>query len=176
MQELIDILTTGINPLAVDERQTFTGNNAVPYVELDTIVAGQGNLRSENPNLFQIQAKDNIVIQSIGVSLPYNYTLATRSMRVFFAWKDALGGGALNVGTSSLISLPFANYEISIGAFIPWPTPRATPYYLQMIISANPNPIDSRALISQIGAPVDLNGIVLPITCFVKISHNLPLV
>jgi hypothetical protein len=176
--ELIDVLATKlmIGAGAIDERQSFTANNAVNDLELDAFVPGQGILRSANglPNL--ISPKDNIQVLSIGISLPYHYVLSSRIAHVSFHWEDGVGSGAFNIGTGNFIEIPFANYELSIGAYVPWPTPRLNGYQIVMIISTDTVNAAYRMRISQIGGPAALNAAVLPVTSFIKIAHNLPLI
>lgn len=176
--ELIDVLATKltVGVGAADERQTFTANNLVNDVELDPFVAGQGILRSANGIPHLIAPKDNINVLSIGISLPYHYVLSTRIVYVSLHWEDGVGSGAFNLGTGNFIEIPFANYELSIGAYVPWPTPRINGYQIVMIIGTDTVNAAYRMRVSQIGGPAALNQAVLPVTSFVKIAHNISLI
>lgn len=179
MAELINVLVTRnqTGVAGVDERQTFTVNNAVADVEMDAFVAGQGILRPAFSFNYKVKQKDNITVLSMGISLPYSYSPSTRSVYIKLFWNDGVGSGVFNIGSNNLIELPFGNYELSIGAFVPWPTPRALPYWIEMLIGANPELAEDRLRISMIGSPaLIVNGTKLPVTAFMKIAYNLPLV
>jgi hypothetical protein len=176
--EIIDVLaTTNING-GIDERQNFTVNNLVADVSLNAFVGGSGRLRPAFSTNYKIAPKDNITILSMGITLPYSFSLSTRIPYVKLNWFDATGSGGLPFGSSANTQLPFANYELSCGNFVPWPTPRLLPYYITMLLGQPPLDVaENQVRVSMAGIPAIIpNGAVLPVTCWIKISHNLPLV
>jgi hypothetical protein len=177
MSELIDVLATRdqTGVAGVDERQTFTTVAGLD-VELDVLVPGQAILRPADSLNYRLNLKDNITILSIGVSLPYTFGLSTRGIYAILFWNDGIGAGPLNVGQANVIEIPFANYELSIGAFVPWPTPNLAPYHIEMIVGTNPYILENRVRISMVGVDAALIPGTFPVTSFVKVAHNLPFV
>lgn len=174
MSEIIDVLSTQAAP--ADARQNFTvvAANDAP---LNALVAGQGRLMTSNQVVNDFAPKDNITLLSIGVVLPYNFVLSTTQIFIQLFWTDGVNLGFLNIGSSQgYINIPFANYEFSLGVYIPWPTPAIIPYWLICQISTVGDPAAAQTRVSMLGSPAALLGATLPIIPFVKVAHSLPLV
>jgi hypothetical protein len=168
-QELLDILTTqDITALGGgDERQTLTVDTSLVDVPLDSYAFPQGTLRPGNALANNIPLGEGIIVQSIGISLPYSFGMSTQGFRVELYAKANI---TVSLFSSSLdVEIPFSNYEMSIGVFVPFPVGITGKYQIIM------NIITTSAKVAMVNAPAALNGLQLPVISFAKISHTRPL-
>jgi hypothetical protein len=169
--ELLDILTGQDNTPngGIDERQNFTVDTTGP---LDVAINGPyaypvGTLRPGNMLDFYIPLNEPIIVQSIGISMPYQFGMSNQSFNV-----ELYANGNANVplfATSIFVEMPFVNYEMAIGVFVPFPATMTQKYRILMFVDP------ASAKVSMVNAPAALNAATLPITCFAKISHTRPL-
>jgi hypothetical protein len=168
---------------------SFTVNNAVNEVVLSGGGLGTGAHIYGVPNydgsvsFAKIQAKDSITILSLGLMVPYSFVQSAMASLSFGYWAtDGIGPALfnpipeINIPTGD-VPIPFYNYEMSIGTYVPWPVPASgnpggnyAYYYLCSFF-----PPIATAKVSMIGAPASLNGVVITPVPFVKIQHTLPL-
>lgn len=160
----------------VDERQSFTVNNAVADVALNVWGAPEARLRPALFTNYYIQPKDNITILSMGITLPHSFVLSDRLAFITLGWNDG-GSGGVPLGDSGAIQLPFGSYEMALNTYLPWFTGGVLKYYLTMKIAAPA--LDAAAIqcrVSMAGVPAILNGTTQPIIAWLKIAHTLPLI
>lgn len=175
MSERIQVVATAPQFAAEgDSRQTFTVNTAVNDIGLDIVPAVSGNLKDASGRSW-LHPRDNISILSIGFSLPYNFCLSTKITVMYLTFFDSTGAfGALNIGDGTgMIWIPAENYELSIGAFIPWPSTAIGSIRLVAYIGDHTGLMAARQCrISMIGVPAALNGTTQYLTSWVKVSQN----
>lgn len=162
----------------VQNANTFTVDNSQPSVP---IVTGGGTLTAELSNVLgnvQFAPGDNFEILSIGIALPLQFQLYDTEinsisaqfipsilLQVFNGATVPLPG--LNNGQ---ISIPFANYEYSIGQFINVQTLGMNPFWL---LGKFNSLVTSTVNMSNV--PNSLNGQTFSANIFIKIQHNFPL-
>jgi len=158
----------------IDERENFTVNLAALDVPMNVIAVGQGLLR---PGIFggvagyKLQNKDNFNILSCGVIMPYHFGGSVEPFTVYFSWADGVGTGNFsNVGDAGALVLPGPSFELACGIYVPWPSGVATGAKVALYMTI----LSGR--VSMIGADPGLAAVTLPVTAWVKISHNLGLV
>jgi len=176
MPVLIDVMATSLDAGGTDYRQYFTVDTAALDVPIDgPPLPGKGTLRPAGAWASRLSQNDHCEILSLGISLPYSFSLSSRIAYLRFDWTDGVNTG-LVLGTSEFIELPFANYEMSLGKFFQFPAAAVGPISLVLRLVTSAEPAWQQTRISMLNTPAALEGAVLPVTVFAKIAHNLELV
>lgn len=169
---IIEYLTQQ-NTLAGDERHFFVVNKAVPEVPLNP-PGIPGTLRN-GAGLQWFQPDDHARLLSIGLGLPYSFTISTRNPRVRMFWADFLGAGGAIVeltGTGNpAIELPWDGAEFPLDVAIQYKSPGQ-----RVCFSALSAVGADTTSVSMSNAPGLLNGLTLRAWFFVKVVHTLPMV
>jgi len=140
-----------------------------------------GNLLSVS-GLSKISANEGILVKSVYMRLPYQFTLGSNgaSMQLFNRLAAVGGPGVVvtTLGENGLIKLPIENTEIPVNAYIP---PLGINWQLISVINglvkpetgALPSPAVSGALahVSMINVPASLNYQYLPVIVGMRIVH-----
>ena len=188
MAEIIEIMTSKGNG-----GQKFTVNTALPPAGLP--IATNGSFECDNSEQKSLFARgDNIAIISAGIILPESFILgnigfgaaplaALPRINIYFYTEPAhvkyypiIGGATGN------FSIPIENYEYVLNNFIdvtkgPFITGGGAtvdeiPGNFTVYLSIDPGTVK----ISMVNVPAILNGVVMRITPFIKIMHNIPLI
>jgi hypothetical protein len=157
-----------------DERPKFTVNNLLTEVALVAEVTGPkpGTLRNgKRYRLFQ--ANDNVRLLSIGLVLPYSYTISTYAPEFAMTWQSQPGViGPIyeltgdNIGAPSTV-IPFDGAEFPVDITIAHKSPGiACSFVINPVV----------CYVSMVNSPTALNGTVLHGWFFVKLVHSLPMV
>jgi len=180
---IIDVMTgifianIGGNGAADSVKNKFTVNNAVNEVPIINAAVTDWNFVFQvNPLFCRIQAQDAITVLSFGVMVPYHFVWSQLPVLSFYYW--AKNGASIQSdkfpeinAPSGFLPAPFANYEMSLGGYCPWPVPSTGGPYADYELIAS----FLGGRVSMIGVPAALNGVVITPVPFVKIQHTLPL-
>lgn len=157
-----------------DERPKFTVNNLLTEVAMVPSVTGAipGTLRNgKRYRLFQ--ANDNVRLLSIGLVLPYSYTISSNAPEFSMIWRSQPGViGPIyeltgdNVGAPSTV-IPFDGAEFPVDITIAHKSPGIACSFVINPIICN---------VSMVNSPTALNGATLRAWFFVKLVHSLPMV
>ncbi len=163
----------------------FVGNNALQKA---FIIQGTARaMATINTSIEKtlINADEGILIESIYIRMPYQYTLADTPLVVQFLYLDS--SGALidlirNVGEDGFLSVPIENVEVPVNAFVPTPITGGTARWQinARILNADlfSSPISDAfrsATASQMDADASFNNVMLPIFIGIRIAHVTPL-
>lgn len=176
MSERIEVLSTGqgVGSGLGDTRQTFTVNTgaAPPMVGLNVNAGNQTQLVDGDGNAW-LHAKDNFLVLSVGITLPYLFGFADRCPCVQLGWIDSIGGtGVFSLGAlDGRLRLPLENYELAMNTVLAYPVP-SNSIKLYLNIHGEGYDPNTNIRISMINAPAALNGVTLPVTAWMKIVHN----
>jgi hypothetical protein len=158
-----------------DSRQNFTVNTAVNDVGINIIPAVSGQLKDVSGRTW-LHAKDNISVLSIGFSLPYNFGLSEKMTAMWILYYDSTGAfGVLDTfgDNTGMLWIPSENYELSVGAYVPWPSAAIGSIRLVALIGDTTGFMPARQCrISMIGVPAALNGTTQYLTSWIKLSQN----
>jgi hypothetical protein len=178
MSEIIEVLQTLDNtpaPGGIDERQDFTTNLAVNDVLINPLaglpVLGYSRLRSATTNLYNLSPSDNFTVLSFGLILPYNFVPSTVNANLRLSYSDDGGATLHNVnqfGASARCWLPFTNYESPCSYYVPFPAGVTNKISLYLDVNS--------LRVSMLGVPAALGALNIPVSVFIKISHNLDLI
>ena len=174
---IIDILygkfipSIGGNGVADSNRNKFTVDHSVNSVDFDTTdTPNWFFIFQTDPGKYAFKSKDNIEILSVGLKLPYYFIEAEKMPVLEFSWVSSSSVGALAeiAPPSGRVILPFANYELNLGVYIPFPT--VSPSTSKMLLRCQIVDGD----VSMIGVSDDIldDTVFTPIP-FIKILHNL---
>lgn len=160
---IVDILTT-IDPLE------FTVDTGLTEVQL---IAVPWNSLFENgngiPGDSKFQMRDNVILESIALRLPFCFTFGTGIPRIQLQFQDQ----AFNVGQIAELGygtkIPLPDVEIDIGAYIPM-TPVDAGTLAQGFYVG-----DASINISMIGVPDSLDETVQTVDIMLKVRHTLPM-
>ena len=160
-----------------DERYSFTMPAApyvVPDLAINAIPAAPYFRNALGNSRFQV--KDNLIIRSIGVWLPYTFTLSTVIPRLLLRWKiGGIEAPILAFGSGSgYLDIPQENYELIVDTYIPWPNfPPAPAAGVALPICAR---VQAAMRVSIINAPAMLAATTLPFVTWAKVEHNLDMI
>jgi hypothetical protein len=164
-----------------DDRASFTVNNAVPRVQIIPGIAA-GYLRS-SLGFRYFAPDDNVRLLSLGIFLPYSFTLATRGARLEAYWDSSrpasgvidelTGPNALSIGS---VEVPFDGAEFPLDVVI---AHKDSGYKVAFRFTFIPVPgvPDTATYVSMANVPAIIpNGTVLYPSVFVKVLHTLTMV
>lgn len=184
MAEIIEILT--VLPNAV------TPYLGIPHFTVDTaqtsveVHGSQGFKLCNGAGRSVFQAGDNILLLSMGYTLPESFAVANPAMNanapvtelptldIASYYADDLNNSVRYLAEYSFVPMP--NFEMPNGVYYNSTDPTLLPkkYILKGSFSAYP-PF-SQFRISMVNVPLILNGTLQMVNPFIKILHNLPLV
>jgi len=181
MAEYIEVLTHQVDAVAGDERYSFVVNTAVADVTLTAPVAVFPVLRAANDpaagKFPYFQRRDNIRVLSVGLFLPYQFTVSTQCVHVDLSWEDVAGNlypVFTDFANQSGLWVPWENYEMQVDRFAPFPTTAATKCRLLGILKDGASgPANDRLRVSMLNVPAALNGTTQYARLFVKVAHTL---
>jgi len=157
----------------------FESNNANLKAGLVTIDSADALLSAPTAK-DTISANEGILIKSVYLRLPYQYTLADGQIFVNFRYYDSSGvfiSNIATVGEEGDFYIPRENYEIPVNSYLPPPTPNQAwrlHCRIQGTVGNTGVAVQDRnygALISCVNAPNSLNGVIMPVTMGVRIVH-----
>jgi hypothetical protein len=148
-------------------------------------------ISANNYQLFD--SNEGILIKSIYVRLPYQYTFADQGIKVTFYYVDNLLGTRTviqNIGENGVFYFPIENTEIPVNTYIPSPQSLGTPIYpgesrwaLAAEISGAVNQDSSFTVapgndtdltwVSSLNAPSEMDGTLLPIVIGARVLYGL---
>jgi hypothetical protein len=165
------------NQLAsVEERFPFVVDvNAVDVQLTTNFPAIIPKLRNGNGDAY-FQQKDAVRLLSIGLFLPYQFGLSTKSAYIECKWQDTITFNGIKELTGSFSAtgyvIPYDNTEFGVDVLVEYPS--AESKYCWVIY-----PVDlgsTRVRISMINAPASLDGTTQYASIFAKVAHTLPMV
>ena len=158
----------------------------------NTIYRGDGanpQLLSDPTGLSLISVNEGILIKSVYIRLPYQFTFAETNFEVRFATRDPATPTAFarvpSIGEAGIINIPLENNEIPINAYVS-PDANAVgtglPWSLYAYINnAKGQPIDGvrltppnaaiNAMVSSVNVPASVEFRYLPVIIGVRILH-----
>lgn len=165
--KIVDILIQNTAYPAGFTAGQFTVNNAVNYVPLVyTGTASQHILTTGYyEKLFDIA--DNFEVVSLGFSIPSGFSMWEQFAKFDMMYKS--NGAEVYFPGLERLCVPFENYELPINSFYNVKDLNMDDKKIGVKIL---NPTGNNLNISMIGVPAALNGLVFPVSAFVKISHN----
>jgi len=177
---IIEYLTQQNTALG-DERLLFVvdATGAVLEVPLLPPVAAQPILRNGRGK-GGFSGDDNFRLLSIGLFLPYQFTLSTRSIRLASYWVDSVGtvGGIIELSGVSAgvadIEIPYEGAEFPLDVEIAHKSTGKTVNYCFYTPTPGVGIQDTR--ISMVNVPIVFNGLTIRASIFAKVMHNSPLV
>jgi len=173
------VANMGGNGAADDGSNKFAVNTAVNDVALDVSQGWNyvfGVPLAPASHYYKVQARDGLTVLSVGCMLPYHFTWSDMGCMSFGYWAKngaSIQYAAINqINTpSGQLPVPFTNYELSIGPYVPWPVDDSIggPYPWYNLVA------NFRAgRVSMIGVPASLNTQTITPIPFVKVQHTLP--
>ena len=155
---------------------TFTPDNTVSDIGINAPVDSPNHrlLNAENQAFFPV--RENFILESIKIRLPYCYELADSDIKFNLQWRDQANTYTIPVkelsqnGTTFLSGVNVIN---TFDVFVRFPVPAEFPgspekLYLRYSI------VDLR--IAQYGVPSNENGETRHIKAILKIKHTVPLI
>lgn len=138
-----------------------------------------GNLLSVANTLSIISANEGILIKSVYVRLPYQFTLGSNGVRVQFFNRLAAVGGAgsaiATVGENGFFHVSVENTEVSVNAYIP---PLSGNWQIVSVINGLSKPETGAdvpfyplAYVSMLNVPSVINFFYLPVIIGIRIVH-----
>lgn len=186
MAEKIEILRGDFIPVvsgqaALTAYQSFTVNTAVRNVTTNNAAAAWSWVFSNGVGYYKFSPRDNIRILSFWLVLPYHFVLANEGAGIAplgggatLAWTryGSVSGSAMIPefgGVNSGIYAPEANTETALDVYVPWPGAAADAWTALRMSQT------FQQVISMIGTPAALNGLVFYPTPFCKVLHTIDL-
>ena len=155
----------------------YISNNAGVTVTVDTaakvvnaVLTGTPEFIDNTSNLY-FDLKDNVLIEEIQVSLPYQFGQGTITpAQIRLSWEDtaAHSGDVTEFGDEGRLYIPDIAQPYSLTNFIEFPATATTKYKLMLT--------NFDLSVSMINAPAALHGDVLNINVFLKVRHTLPMI
>lgn len=163
----------------------FTVNTGVNTVD---VVAATGVVRPliDPDGRARFQAKDNILIKSIALTLPYSFCLGNTRISMQLGFKDIINNANYymqELGYLGRIWIYSENIEVDLNTLWPWNSATLaanTETYLTASIPLQVDnddtiPAGTKPNISMQNVPAALQWCLLPVFCFVKVIHTLPI-
>jgi len=131
----------------------------------------------------KINVNEGVLLKSIYLRCPYQYTMADGPIRIVFGYYDSAGSyhspvTVLGEGGTALF-IPVENVEIPVNTYIPIPSGLGTDWQLSASIQrTKPDAGDTQELktfnfatLSNVNAPDALNGQIMPVIVGARIQH-----
>lgn len=139
---------------------TFTVDNTVNKV---TPIFSLQNFVGPNAGLGNFQARENLILQSAWVCMPYCFSFADTQITLEMDWQDTGGNDGIiePIGNDGLF-IPIENVETPLNIFIAWPNDLADlPTHFRGQVTG--------ADVSMLNVPDSLNGLDMPIWAYIKV-------
>lgn len=160
----------------------FTANNAVnSVVATPDPMPAADSVYTNAIGRDYFQQKDNIIIKSIQLQMPYMFTLSAGEIYPAND-KEKIDLSFLSKDTGVVVSIPEIGAsniwvpqdcpKIELDSFIPWPVNPLAPAEDMALLSSNTMEFD----VSQVYAPASLNGVELYINIYLTVEHTLKMV
>jgi len=148
---------------------TFTVDNTVLSIDVDNLLNNPLPFQNWTGNT-RFAQKDNVIIESIWLRLPYCFTIAEDDTRVQLAWRNAAATVAIIPidGTNGKLYIPEPDQELGLNIFAPF-APVDPTTWAEIALGA------FHCEVSQVGVPDDLNDEVLNVDLYLKVRHTLVL-
>lgn len=176
-------VTTGLQvqilTAALQTQYWFQADNSVNKVGIVGIPPANGILYSPGGLESVFSADEGILIKSIYLRLPYQYTLADGQVYLKFSYYTAAGVFISYIQTIGEpvngLYVPLENNEINVNAYVRTPGVRwrlcAEIELTLNDVTTNMGASNEFATVSQINGPDSLNGVILPVTIGARILH-----
>lgn len=143
----------------------FVANNAVNYVETNSVIAPQNQSWMEltSSSDLIVQGGQSFIVKSLGLIMPVNFTLFDRNL--FFSFVLMKTDGAyMWMDVLNYICIPSENYESEINMFVDMRSYLNVAGYRLMLYAHSPFKV------SMIGVPTALNGSSFSIRPYAKVE------
>lgn len=163
----------------------FTVDNTAVSVAATIPQLQPARILKEPAGAYKFEAKDNIFFKAVSFVLPFDFCLADDRASLYLTYHKASDGSPYpleEIGGYGRIWLFSENIDQPLNVFWQWQNGSVGSeayIYLQAQLQSH---IDQEGIIpftwpniSMLNVPASLNNAVLPIYCFLRVIHTLPL-